>query len=122
MRTSTPLSTFAAVKLDMGLNGSMCANKTDALVFIVCVCPLTALVYTCSYYLLLRLHPNGYEFATLVLYGFVQFLLGYISGYCTAKNIYSVAIGASNALLVEESPLLPIVNTTPPPFADNEET
>jgi hypothetical protein len=121
MRTTTPLSACAAVNLDM--NGSMCANKTDALVFIVCVCPLTALVYTCSYYLLLRLHPNGYEFATLVLYGFFQFLLGYISGYCTAKNIYSTAVGAGNALLlVEESPLLPIVNTTPPPFADNEET
>ena len=101
------------------MSGNICANKTDALIFFVCVCPLSALIYTSCYYLLLELHPNQYEYATLAAYGFLQFILGYVAGYCAAKTIYFTAPDVDDAQM-EEIPLL--INTIHPPAADNEET
>ncbi len=100
MKAFVPLPTRQTFKGCMALYGNMCASKADAIVFIACVCPLSALVYASCYYLLLRLHPNEYEYAILAIYGFLQFILGYISGYYTAKTLYSVVADA-NVTLIE---------------------
>ena len=83
-----------------------CTNKTDSLIFVCCICPLSSLAYACSYYMLKHIHPDTTGYAMFVAYGLIQFLLGSISGYCVFKWANARAHNPINT--VEEIPLLVI--------------
>jgi hypothetical protein len=96
------------------------ANKNDIRVFLVCVYQATALIYTCCYCMLLRIHPNEHEYSTVAVYGFIQFSIGYFAG-CSIVKCFHRPIPASS--IEEEFPLLTINELNHPlSSADIEET
>ena len=96
------------------------ANKTDIAIFLICICPTAALIYVCCYYMLLNIHEREYEYWTFAMYGFIQFSIGYVAGYCVSKYIYHITATAS---VEEEFPLLPVSEINPPlSSVDIEET
>ena len=96
----------------MASAGQCCRiNKLETAVFCVFICPLSALVYMLCYQMLLVLHPNEREpvnsaLSTLTVYGFIQFLLGYITGHFVAQHLCcrNSRDGAESS--VEKIPLL----------------
>lgn len=86
-------------------------NKLEAAVFCVFICPLSALVYMLCYHMLLVLHPNEREpvhsaLCTLTVYGFIQFLLGYIAGHFVAQHLCCRNPRDRDESSLEEIPLL----------------
>ena len=93
-----------------------CIDKTDVIIFVVCICPLSTLAYTCCYQMLKHTHTDTTGYAAFILYGFIQFILGCITGYCTSRWIrhtHTTPITQEqDPAEMEEIPLLP--TSTPP--------
>ena len=107
-------------------------NRIDAIAILACYTPASIVTYACCYIMLAQMHPNDlHQYATFTLYGCMQCIFGFTSGYYTAKWIYCIHkpdrsnTKQSKLRPVEEIPLLAIAPTEPitppPPVADTEE-
>ena len=107
-------------------------SKMDAIVILACYTPVSLLAYACSYIMLAQMHPDDlHEYATFAMYGCMQCIFGFTSGYYTAKWIYfrhkpeRHSSMQSKLRPVEETPQLAIAPTEPitppPPVADTGE-
>ena len=67
--------------------------------------------------MLLKMHPGEYGYFTFTLYGFIQFSIGYVTGYSAAKSLYCT----TRALSAEDRPLLAFDEISPA-SADTEGT
>jgi hypothetical protein len=93
----------------------------DFVVLTICYTPMIIIAYTCCYFMLDHRNPgHSSEYATHSFYGCIQCIIGYTSGYFSARWLYNKN-NANNqnprTEPVEEIPLLPIN----PIAADTEE-
>jgi hypothetical protein len=113
-------------------------NKTDIAVVLMCYTPMCIAVYACCYAMLAQMHPGETKgYTALSVYGCMQSVIGYTSGYFTARWIYYSQHHHQPPLRnstagdhhpqpeqkradEEEHPLLPL-STAHPPAVDIEE-
>lgn len=94
-------------------------NRMDFFVLAICYTPMNIIAYTCCYFMLDTKDPgHSNEYATHSFYGCIQCIIGYISGYFSARWLYNnIHHQRPRTEPVEEIPLLPIN----PSAADTEE-
>ena len=80
-----------------------CVNFRDVAVFFFCVSPVSALVYLGCYHMLQALHPSENEYMIFATYGFLQFSLGYVTGFGSYRLMYHSPPEAEDD---EDTPLL----------------
>ena len=79
----------------------------DVISFVIFTC-LGVFAYACCYHLLAELHHRtAGAYATLMAYGFVQYVIGYLAGYVAARLIYYYNT-PNERFTVEE--MIPIIN------------
>ncbi len=118
-------------------------NKIDLAIILLCYTPACMVAYACCYLMLVHAHPDDkHEYIKLSAYGCLQSIIGYTSGYFTARwfhcrhllqypNVYAAQSMGGEAFTnhrpVEEIPLLSLAAPPPatissaPPVGDTEE-